>query len=167
MNAETEKSANLAKKIEEQRFEFILYINDHIICQRYFNIRDYNEESVKSYELKELMDNIAGMNNGQYGALGIIPRYLQNKSKEYLWDNYNPYFVQKDDEEAGKSIFDKIDNFQFEIKIDKVSVAKSQFCGNYFPPKVRYAVDVREIIPSIMSEIRHSLSQKNYTVVGA
>ena len=75
--------------------------------------------------------------------------------------------AQKEDEEAGKSIFDKIDNFQFEIKIDKVSVAKSQFCGNYFPPKVRYAVDVREIIPSIMSEIRYSLSQKNYTIVGA
>ena len=167
MSAETEKTAYIAKKIEEQRFEFVLYINDHIICQRYFNIRDYNEESVKSYELKELMDNIAGMNIGQYGALGIIPRYLQKKSKEYLWDNYNPYFVQKDDEEAGKSIFDKIDNFQFEIKIDKISVAISQFCGNYFPPKVRYAVDFREIIPSIMSEIRHSLSQKNYTVVGA
>jgi len=166
MSTEKEKSANLAKKIEEQRFEFILYINDHIICQRYFNIRDYNEDSLKSYELKELMDNIAGMNNGQYGTLGIIPRYLQKKSKEYLWDNYNPYFVQKDDEEVGKSIFDKIDNFQFEIKIDKVSVAKSQFCGNYFPPKVRYAVDVREIIPSIMSEIRHSLSQKKYMMVG-
>ncbi len=167
MSTETEKNANIAKKIEEQRFEFILYINDHIICQRYFNIRDYNEDVLKSYDIKELMDNIAGMYNGQYGSLGIIPRYLQNKSKEYLWDNYNPYFVQKEDEEAGKSIFDKIDNFQFEIKIDKVSVAKSQFCGNYFPPKVRYAVDVREIIPSIMSEIRHSLSQKNYTMVGA
>lgn len=162
MSTETEKTT---KKIEEQRFEFILYINDHIICQRYFNIRDFNEDSLKSLELKELMDNIVGMNNGQYGSLGIIPRYLQNKSKDYLWDNYNPYFVQK--EESTKNIFDKIDNFQFEIKVDKNSVAKSEFCGNYFPPKVRYAVDVREIIPSIMSEIRHSLSQKNYSLVGA
>jgi hypothetical protein len=162
MSTETEKTA---KKIEEQRFEFILYINDHIICQRYFNIRDFNEDSLNSLELKELMDNIVGMNNGQYGSLGIIPRYLQNKSKDYLWDNYNPYFTQK--EETTKNIFEKIDNFQFEIKVDKNSVAKSEFCGNYFPPKVRYAVDVREIIPSIMSEIRHSLSQKNYSLVGA
>lgn len=162
MSTETEKTA---KKIEEQRFEFILYINDHIICQRYFNIRDFNEDSLNSLELKELMDNIVGMNNGQYGSLGIIPRYLQNKSKDYLWDNYNPYFTQK--EETTKNIFEKLDNFQFEIKVDKNSVAKSEFCGNYFPPKVRYAVDVREIIPSIMSEIRHSLSQKNYSLVGA
>jgi hypothetical protein len=164
MSTETENT-NLGKKVEEQRFEFILYINDHIICQRYFNIRDFNEDSINSYEIKELMDNICGMNNDQFGRLGIIPKYLQNKSIDYLWDNYNPYYVQK--EETNKNIFDKIDNFQFEIKVDKVIVGKSQFSGNFFPPKVRYAVDVREIIPSIMNEIRHSLSQKKYTMVGA
>jgi hypothetical protein len=111
------------------------------------------------------MDNIAGMNIDNFGKLGIIPKYLKNKSIDYLWDNYNPYFVQK--EETSKNIFDKIDNFQFEIKVDKTTVAKSEFCGNYFPPKVRYAVDVREIIPAIMTEIRQYFSQKNYTMVGA
>jgi len=156
MSTETEKTTGMTKKVEEQRFEFILYINDHIICQRYFNIRDYNEDSVKSLEMKDLMDNIVGMNNGDFGSLGIIPRYLKNKSVDYLWDNYNPYMPQK--EETVKNIFEKLDNFQFEIKIDKVSVAKSEFCGNFFPPKVRYAVDVREIIPSIMSEIRSYFS---------
>lgn len=161
----TEKTTLSTKKVEEQRFEFILYINDHIICQRYFNIRDYNEDSVKSLEIKELMDNIVGMNNGDFGYLGIIPKYLKDKSVDYLWNNYNPYFPQK--EETIKNIFEKVDNFQFEIKIDKVSVAKSEFCGNFFQPKVRYSVDVREIIPSIMTEIRHYLSQKKYTLVEA
>jgi len=46
-------------------------------------------------------------------------------------------------------------------------VGKSIFSGNLFPPKVRYAVDIKEIIPSIMSEIRAYLSQKNYTNVVA
>jgi hypothetical protein len=165
MSTKNENNATSTNRVEEQRFEFVLYINDHIICQRYFNIRDYNEESLKSYELKELMDNIAGMNIDNFGKLGIIPKYLKNKSIDYLWDNYNPYFVQK--EETSKNIFDKIDNFQFEIKVDKTTVAKSEFCGNYFPPKVRYAVDVREIIPAIMTEIRQYFSQKNYTMVGA
>ena len=151
------------KKIEDQRFEFVLYINDHIICQRYFNIYDFNEDSIKSLELKEMMDNIAGMNNGEYGSQGIIPNHLKEKSLTYLWDNYNPYFLQP--EEGSKNIFEKEDNFQFEVKVDKTSVAKTQFSGNFFPPKVRYAVDVREIIPSIMSEIRHSMSQKKYTII--
>lgn len=85
MNTEIEKTTAPTKKVEEQRFEFILYINDHIICQRYFNIRDYNENSVKSLEIKELMDNIVGMNNGDFGYLGIIPKYLKDKSVDYLW----------------------------------------------------------------------------------
>lgn len=151
------------KKIEEQRFEFVLYINDHIICQRYFNIRDYNEDSVKSLELKELVDNIAGMNNGSFGYLGLIPNFLKKRAVDYLWNNYNPYYVQP--EEGSKNIYDKIDNFQFEIKVDKNVVAKTQFSGNFFPPKVRYDVNIKEIIPSIMVEIRHFLSQKKYTKV--
>ena len=146
---------------EELRYQFVLYINDNIICQRYFNIFDFNEESLNSIELKDLMKSIAGMNNGNLGSLGIIPRYLQRKSLTYLWDNYNPYANQQD--ENNKNIFERKDNFQFEIKIDEKSVAKTEFSGNYFPPKIRYAVDVREIIPEIMSEIRNYLSQKSYT----
>lgn len=151
------------KKIEEQRFEFLLYINDHIICQRYFNIRDFNEESINAFEMKDLVDKIAGMNNGSWGELGIIPKHLKNKTVDYLWENFNPYYIQQ--EENVKNQVEKIDNFQFEIKIDKKSVVKTQFSGNVFPPKVRYAVDIKEIIPSIMTEIRDYLSQKNYSKV--
>jgi hypothetical protein len=161
----TTTTTSVGKKIEEQRFEFVLYINNHIICQRYFNIRDYNEDSLNSLELKELMDNIAGMNINDFGGMGIIPKYLKDKSMSYLWDNYNPYYEQQD--EGSKNIFEKLDDFQFEIKIDKNTVAKSTFSGNFFPPKVRYAVDVRVIIPAIMSEIRDYLSEKNYSEVVA
>ena len=78
-----------------------------------------------------------------------------------MWDNYNPYSMQQ--EENVKSIFDRKDNFQFEIKVDEKTIAKTEFSGNFFPPKIRYAVDVREIIPAIMNEIRISLSQKKYS----
>jgi len=161
----TGSTTNPVKKIEEQRFEFILYINDHIICQRYFNIRDFNEDSINSLEIKNLIDNIAGMNNGSWGDLGIIPKHLKNKTIDYLWDNFNPYYIQPED--GVKNSIDKLDNFQFEIKVDKNTVAKTEFSGNNFPPKVRYAVDIKEIIPSIMAEIRAFLSQKNYTKVSA
>jgi hypothetical protein len=149
----------VAKKIEEQRFEFVLYINKHIVCQRYFNIRDYNEKSPRSLEIKDLMDRLVGMNN--VGGLGLIPNRLKNKSVEYLWKNYNPYYQQKP--EIGKNIFDKLDTFDFEIKVDKVIVAQSTFSGNFFPPQVRYQVDIKEIIPDIISEIKDVLSAKKYT----
>ena len=153
------------KKIEEQRFEFILYINNHIICQRYFSIRNFNEDSIHSYEMKELMDEICGVNNGQLGTMGIIPNYLKNKSQDFIWSMYNPYSTNADF--PIKNNFDKNDEFQFEIKVDKKSVAKTSFSGGYFPPKIKYAVDIKEIIPSIMAEIREFLSRENYDKVVA
>ena len=149
------------KKIEEQRFEFVLYINRNIICQRYFSIKDYNEKSLNSLELKELMDTLVGMNNGQFGSLGLIPAQLKAKAVDYLWKNYNPYYTKKED--TPKNLFEKEDVFDFEIKVDKVTVAQSTFSGNFFPPQVRYQVDIKEIIPSIISEIKYTLSQKKYT----
>lgn len=154
-------TTNTNKKVEEQRFEFFLYINNHIICQRYFSIKDFNEQSIKSLEMKELMDSLVGLNNGNYGSMGIITNHLKKKSVDYLWKNYNPYVPQK--EEAYKNNFEKEDVFDFEIKIDKMTVAKSRFSGNYFPQQVRYQVDIKEIIPNIISEIKDFLSQKKYT----
>ena len=152
-----------AKKIEEQRFEFFFYINNKIICQRFFNIKEYNEKVLSSLELKELMDNITGLNTNGFVELGIIPNMLKNKTIEYLWENYNPYYIQTIEE--SKNNFDKIDVFQFEIRVDKKTVCKSQFSGNLFPPKVRYSVDIKEIIPSIITEIKDYFSQKRYTLV--
>lgn len=149
------------KKIEEQRFEFVLYINKNIICQRYFSIRDFNKKSLNSLELKELMDALVGMNNSQFGSLGLIPAHLKAKSVDFLWKNYNPYYPKK--EEAPKNLFEKEDVFDFEIKVDKMTVAQSTFSGNFFPPQVRYQVDIKEIIPMIISEIKTTLSQKKYT----
>lgn len=147
---------------EELNFQFVLYINDNIICQRYFNVSDFNEKSLKSLELKELMLNITGMNNGKLGSLGIIPKFLQKKALTYLWDSYNPYIQQT--EENIRTVVDKKDVFQFEIKMDEKVVAKSQFSGSYFPPKIRYAVDVREIIPEIINEIKTYFSLEKYNI---
>lgn len=152
----------MIKKFQEERFEFVLYINKHIICQRWFNIRDYNENSIYSLEIKELMDKLVGMNNGDFGSMGVIPKQLKNKAMEYLWKNYNSYYSKKEDEIKGS---DKENTFDFEIKVDKVVVAQSTFSGNYFP--YTGLVDIKEIIPVIISEIKYGLSQKNYTTTYA
>ena len=151
------------RQITVERVEFILYINNKIICQRYVGINNFNEDSIQTLEMKELMDNIAGMNNGQYGYMGIIPAFLKKKSINYLFDNYRPHQTPNPTE-VGKNMFENEDKFQFEIKLDKVSVAKSEFSANWFPTEIRYRVNIREIIPDIMSEIRYYLSQKKYHI---
>lgn len=151
---------NQFKKLDDQRFEFVLYINKHIICQRYFSIKDFNEKSLRSYDLKLLMDRLIGIGNTPDGTMGIITNQLKKKSIDYLWKFYNPYNPPKAEEY--KNNFEKEDFFDFEIRVDKVVVAASGFSGNNFPPQVRYQVDIKEIIPQIIAEIKDTLSQKKY-----
>ena len=159
------------KFVQEERFEFSFFVNDNIICQRFFKIRDFDEnlapmdeaaaraykpnakkEMAKMITLAELADTVTG-------NYGIIPTYLKKKSVDYLWDNYKPYFNQTED--TYKSPAKKGDVFQFEVKIDKCVVLKSEFSNEYFTLNPKVNVDIREVIQEIITEIRHSMSVKN------
>jgi hypothetical protein len=151
-------STEEVKKFEKERFEFVLCINGNIICQRNFPVRNYNQNSIRSYELKEMMDNICGMNNDEYGTMGIIPAYLKNKTIDFLLNN-SYYFINQT-EQSNKLISDKEDYFTFEFKVDNRTVIKSVFSASSFHKK---AIDIKEIVPDIISEIRNKLSKKTYT----
>ena len=149
-----------------QKFEFVLRINNNIICQRYFSVDGYNKNVLKSDELKTLMDSIAGMNNGYFGSCGIIPKFLKDKSVDYLWDRFDPYSeVRREEDASEKDIFKNEDIFTFEIKVDKNVVAKSTFSGNWFPTVVRYQVNIKPIIPNIIEEITEFFTREQYELV--
>ncbi len=156
------------KTTKKTRFEFLLYINKkNIICQRYFDVDNYNDSFRYSSELGTLMHELTGMKmyNGGVLGMGKIPNHLKKLSNNFLWDNYNPHKKQTKDEVFVQNIFEKPDDFQFEIKVDGKVIAVSTFSGNYFPPRVRYQVDILEIIPEIVSEIRHyiNINTQKYT----
>jgi len=187
--SEVKTRTYVQNEIKEERFEFVLYVNNHIICQRFFPINnfdetihnqykskdltkksdyetflqsgDYDTEVKNSYLLKELMDNIIGINNGEWGDQGIIPAFLKEKSVNYLWDNHNPYYVQT--EELLKNSIRKVDTFQFDIKIDKKVVISSKLQNYFYPLSAINTVKIKEIIPLIMAEIRLFLSKNKYT----
>jgi hypothetical protein len=166
------------KKMEEQvfdepRFEFLLYVNN-IICQRGFNIRDYDEkftDVVESNEvrqpefdeIKTLIDSLTGMNNGEFWELGMIPNHLKQKSITYLWDNYNPFQYQGVD--SYKSPNKKGDTFQFEIKADNYILAKVNFLTNFFTLNPKINVDIREIYQKSSKRLGIIYLQ-NYSKVG-
>jgi len=153
------------------RFEFVLYINEQvqredgrnrpIICQRLFDVRDFNEDALNSLELKELMDALTSV---QAPTMGLIPSFLKKLSKKHSWSTYNPYRVVENKEEV-INIFENEDIFTFEIKVDKKVIAKSQFSGNWFQTDVRYNVNIREIIPEIISEVEEFFSRDEYSSI--
>ena len=55
------KEVALNNESYKERFQFILSLNDNIICQRYFRINGFNNDSLESYELRETIDEIVGI----------------------------------------------------------------------------------------------------------
>lgn len=140
------------KKIEKTPYEFYLYINNNIVCQRYFQLKGYNDKVLKSMELKELIETVAS----------IVQKDLENKTRDYLYQHYNPYDTQKSEDIQRIDIYENEDVFDVEIRVNEKIIAKKRFTGNVYPPKVRYSVNIKELIPEIISTIQDTLSQKKY-----
>lgn len=136
-----------------KKFEFVFFINKHIICQRYFTVKNFNKQSLKSMDIVYCIKNVTDM----------IKQDLKNKTYDFLWNQYNPYFEQKS-EDIVKDDNTVEDIFDFQIKVDEVVVAHSQIRGNDYPQRVRYSVDIRKLIPGIIAEIQNTLSKENFDV---
>tara|TARA_R110000796_G_scaffold219934_1_gene336014 strand:+ start:35816 stop:36376 length:561 start_codon:yes stop_codon:yes gene_type:complete len=151
-------------------FEFSLKINNHIICQRFFSIKNYNSDSRESLEIKDMMSDIMGVN--QELVLGLIPEFfkyqcIDNSYKPYSLQNNNLY--NKDDEfilVISKNNVNKLKNKDGQFDIDDLKrevIASGSFDGNLFHPNVRYEIDIRGIIPDIINVISKYLSMRDYT----
>ena len=137
-----------------KKFEFILRINGNIICQRYFAVKNFNPKVTQS------MDIIHCVND----CVEMIQRQLKKKSLEYLWTQYNPYDKQLEEQINRTPIYDKEDIFDFEIRIDERVIGTRRFTGNVYPQRVRYSVDIRELIPKIITQIQYTLGQEKFDV---
>ena len=144
----------MKKNYENLPYEFLLLINNKPIVGRNFQIKGFNPDSLKSMELKETIDDV----------VDTIKKQFTSKSRTYLYKYYNPYATQPLLEtEERKDIYENEDLFSLQIKVKGRVVAQSLFSGNDYPPKVRYDVDIRSIIPEMISIIQEGLSSKEYT----
>lgn len=137
-----------------KKFEFILRINSKIICQRYFAVKNFNTKSIQSLSLIDCVND----------CTEIVQNQLKKKSLEYLWEQFNAYEKQTEEQINRNPIYDKEDIFDFEIRIDERVVATRRFTGNVYPQRVRYSVDIRELIPKIISQIQETLGQEKIHV---
>jgi len=141
-----------------KKFEFVFYINKNIIVQRYFSIKNYNKDVLRSIDLAICVKNVAE----------LIKKDLKNKSIDFLWRNYDEFAEREVIEEqlknSEKNIYENEDIYDFEIKVDDKVIASTQFTGNVYPQRVRYSVDVRRLIPSIITEIQNTFSQEYFDV---
>ena len=130
------------KKFEEkEKFEFVLSINDNIICQRFFTVKNHNPKTVSSIELYETVEYIKE----------IINKKLILKTIDII-DEFFKEDMSKLQEESN--------NFTITIKKGNYVIMERIFSADLYPPKVRFSVDIRPQISYILRELTDVLSDR-------
>ena len=132
---------------EISKFEFILTLENNIIIQRFFNVKDFNPKSKRSLDLYYCTRDICEE----------ISEDLKQKSLEYMSENLG-YFT--DPEVLTVTEIGREENYLLEIKLgDEVFISRI-FPAQYFHPKARYSVNIRTKIRRILADITEVLSSE-------
>ena len=134
------------------KFEFLLSLEGHIVCQRYFNVKDHVKQSRRSMDLHDYVKNICEE----------ISEDLKIKSSNYLCENQNffPNSEMVEDSKSGEK-----EHFLLEIKLDDDVFIQRIFPAYYYHPKVRYTVDIRPKLKRILSDLTDILSSEELETV--
>jgi hypothetical protein len=139
----TVKSAN----DEMNKFEFLLTLDGNIICQRYFFVRDHNPKTKRSMDLHYEVKNICEK----------ISEDLKIKSSNFLVENQDIFFNTEYVEDPNER---DEQYFLLQIKhLDDVFIERI-FAAHYYPPKVRYTVDIRPMLKRVLNDLTEILSLK-------
>jgi hypothetical protein len=127
------------------KFEFLLSLEGHIVCQRFFNVRDHVDQARRSMDLHYYIKNICE----------DISHDLKIKSSNYLCENQN-YILNMDSVESDET--KEKEHFLMEIKLGDDVFIQRIFPAYYYHPKVRYTVDIRPRLKTILSDLTDILS---------
>lgn len=136
---------------EITKLEFLMTVNDNIIVQRYFNVRNYVNESKNSIEFKEYLDELIDSINYQ----------LKMKSVTYLLENQ--YEITNNPSILDTSFVDGAEYFNIYIKQNDKLITHRKFDAKIYPPKIRYTVDIRQQIKNVLQILTEIFSDKNLT----
>ena len=127
------------------KFEFLLSLEGHIVCQRFFNVRDHIDQARRSMDLHYYVKNICE----------DFMEDLKIKSSNYLCENQN-YILNMDSVESDET--KEKEHFLMEIKLEDDVFIQRIFPAYYYHPKVRYTVDIRPRLKTILSDLTDILS---------
>jgi hypothetical protein len=132
------------------KVEFLLMCNDNIVVQRFFNVKGFNKNAHKS---EEFYDYIKSFCNS-------LQNDLKMRSVVYMLEN--KYEIMENPDVLNTSITEGEENFNLYIKVDNMTICQRSFDAKVYPPKVRYTVDLRPKLKSILSELTDIFSEKKF-----
>ena len=139
------------KDQESVKLEFLMMVNDNIIVQRFFNVREFNSEAKNSVELYDLI----------YNLKDDVQKQLSLKTVTYMMDNM--YEIMNNPAILETSYIDGPEYFNIYIKQNDMTICHRQIDAKIYPPKVRYTVDVRPHLKNLLMNLTDIFSSKNLT----
>jgi|TARA_B110000908_G_scaffold86730_1_gene103614 hypothetical protein len=144
------------KNQDSTKLELLMTVNDNFIVQRFFNVRDYNKNAKSSYELYRYMKDFSE----------TLTTDLKYKTMDYLSENMyqimnNPMILETSNTEGPEHI-------NIYLKKDGVTMCHRIVDAKLFPPKIRYTVDVRPHLKSVLYDLTDIFSSQdlNYEYLG-
>jgi pyruvate formate-lyase activating enzyme-like uncharacterized protein len=128
-----------------------MMVNDNIIVQRFFNVREFNEKAKNSLELYDLIREFKD----------DIQTQLSLKTVTYMTDNM--YEIINNPAILETSYIDGPEYFNIFIKQNDVTICHRQVDAKIYPPKVRYTVDVRPHLKNLLMSLTDIFSDENLT----
>lgn len=138
------------KETDVIKMEFLITLNTNIVIQRYFNVRDYNPQARSSMELYQYLKNfVEGFEYSQ-----------KMRSVVYLLENKDEIFENQSILQTSNT--DGPETFNFLIKVGEQTICHRILDAKLFPPKIRYTVDIRQQVKSVLKDLTDIFSDENF-----
>jgi len=143
----------MKEKNDLTKLEFVLKLNDNIVVQRFFNVKNFNSESSNSIELYEYIKELGMM----------LQERMKYKTHDYLNDNLFQLMVDPTVIETSNT--DEDEYFYLMVNQGDQTICQRSWNAKLYPPKVRYTVDIRPEIKNILKSLSDIFSDKNISNV--
>jgi hypothetical protein len=133
------------------KVEFLITLNDNFVVQRFFNVKGYNPKAKNSVDLYEYIKNLSNE----------LKTKLRNKCVFYMLENR--FQIEEDATVLETSNTEGPEVFNIILKVGNETICHRILDAKIYPPKVRYTLDIRPSIKTILRNITDILSDKNLT----
>jgi predicted phosphatase len=139
----------MREQYESTKLEFLMTVNDNIIVQRFFNVKDFNPKAKNSIELYDLIKDFKS----------DLDHQLKMKTVVYMMDNM--YEISNNPSVLDTSYTDGPEYFNVYIKQGDSIIFNRQIDAKIYPPKIRYTVDVRPHLKNLLMSLTDIFSSEN------
>jgi hypothetical protein len=131
------------------KVEFLMTLNNNFVIQRFFNVKGYNGNAKNSVELYQYIK----------GLSAELQTKLRNKCVVYMLENR--FEIEEDPTVLETSNTEGPETFNIILKVGNETICHRVFDAKLYPPKVRYTLDVRPTIKSVLKDLTDILSDEN------